>query len=97
MRSYAIKLAVAASLMLGGATSAAERNPIATGGASSVGSPGDRNTGGTLDGVNSVRSGFGFSPFLEEGLAREVPPARHHGLRTPAPAYLGEFGRLANP
>ena len=97
MRSHAIALALAAGLMFGGAINAAERSPIATGSTSSAGSSADRNTGSALDGVTSVRSGFGFSPFLEEGLAPEVPPARHHELRTPAPAYLGEFGRLADP
>ena len=97
MRSHAIKLALAASLMLGGAADAADQNPTATGSASSAGLSGALDTGGALDSVNSVRSGFGFSPFLEEGLAAEVPPARHHELRTSAPAYLESFGRLADP
>ena len=97
MRNHAIKLALAASLMLSGAVTAAERNPIGTGSTSPPESSGEQNTWGALEGMNSIRSGLGFSPFPEEGLTPELPPARHHKLRIPVPAYLGDFGRLADP
>ena len=97
MRSHAMKLALAASLMLGGAAGSTERDPIATGSTSSAGSSGKHDTGGALGGVTADRAGFGFSPFLEEGLVRELRPARNGELRPPVPTFRRDFGRLAEP
>ncbi len=79
MRSYVVKLALAASLTfvsVAHATEHVERE---------------------LGVKSSVRTGFGFSPFLEEGLVGEVPPARHHEVQMPVPTYLREFRGIADP
>lgn len=97
MRIHATVLALAAGLMFGGPAKAGEQNSLAAGSSSSAGSFGAPDTGGAPGGVNPARSGFGFSPFLEEGIAGDVPPGRRRDLRTPAPGYSGDFGRFADP
>ena len=98
MRSHAVKLTLAASLLFVGVVHATEQDPIATGSISRAKSFSGLDVKGEFESKNSVRVGFGFSPFLEEGLAAEVPPARPHEFRIPVPAYLSDLrGGVADP
>ena len=96
MRRYAVKLALAASLTLVGVVHATEQDAITTQSISRARSVGELHSKGEFDATNSVRAGFGFSPFLEEGLVGEVPPARHYEFQPPSPAYLREFHRVVD-
>lgn len=91
MRRHAVKLALAAGLIFAGAAHGLERDPITTGSISPKSSFGELDTKGGPDGTNAVGAGFGFSPFLEEGLVAEVPPARHQEFHMPVPAYLRDL------
>lgn len=91
MRNYVMKLAFAAGVVLVGAVHAEEQSPVATGSISPARPPAE------LAAPNLNRAGFGFSPFLEEELVGELPPLRRGELRVPAPAYLREFRRPADP
>jgi hypothetical protein len=97
MRSYVVKLALAASLTFVSVAHAAEQDPITTGSISPARSVSDLAVKGELGVKSSVRTGFGFSPFLEEGLAGEVPPARRYEVQMPVPTYLREFRGIADP
>jgi hypothetical protein len=96
MHRYAVKLALAASLILVGVVHATEQDPITTQSISPARSVSELDVKGELNGTNSVGTGYGFSPFLEEGLVAEVPPARHHELQMPVPAYLRDFHRVVD-
>ncbi len=96
MRSYVVKLALAASLTFVSVAHAAEQDPITTGSISPARSVSELDVKGELGVKSSVRAGFGFSPFLEEGLVGEVPPARHYEFQPPSPAYLREFHRVVD-
>ena len=97
MRSYVAKLALAASLTFVSVADATEQDPITTGSISPVRSVSGLDVKGELGVKSSVRTGFGFSPFLEEGLVGEVPPARRHEVQMPVPTYLRDFRVIADP
>ena len=97
MRRHAVKLALTASLIFAGAAYGLEQDPITTGSISHAKSVGELDAKGELKDTNLVRTGFGFSPFLEEGLVGEVPPARHHEFQMPVPIYLRDFHGVADP
>ena len=98
MCGHAVMLALAAALTFVGAACADEQDPIATGSIAPARSLGELNVKGELGFRNAVRAGFGFSPFLEEGLAAEVPPARPYEFQIPVPAYLSDLrGGVADP
>ena len=97
MCSYVVKLALAASLTFVSVARATEQDPITTGSISPARSVSDLGVKGALGVKSSVRTGFGFSPFLEEGLVGELPPARHHEVQMPLPTYLREFRGIADP
>ncbi len=80
-------LALTVSLAFVGAVGAAEQDPIATGSIALT---------NPLDRKSSVRAGFKFSPFLEEGLVAEVPQARRQELMKPIPAYLRDLREVAD-
>ncbi len=90
MRGHAAMLALAASLTWVGAVPAAEQDPIATGSIPSATAPGHP------AGHSPAGAGFGFSPFLEEGLVAELPRARRHEVQRPVPAYVRELREAAD-
>ena len=96
MCGHAVMLALAAALTCVGPACANEQDPITTGSIALARSFSELNVKGELGFRNAVRAGFGFSPFLEEGLVAEVPPARHHELQMPVPAYLRDFHRVVD-
>ncbi len=93
MHSRAAMLALMASLTLVGVVRAQDRDVLTTGSIA----PAKSLSGIGMKGEPSIRAGFGFSPFMEEGLVTAVPPARHDGLSTPVPAYLRDLGGFADP
>jgi hypothetical protein len=96
MCGHAVTLALAAGLTFAGAACANEQDPITTGSIAPAMLFSELNVKGEFGLRDLVRTGFGFSPFAEEGLVTEVPPARHHEFLTPVPAYRGDFRRVAD-
>lgn len=90
MCGHVMKLALAASLTFAGVALAAEQGPITMESISPAISSSAFST------TNSGRSGFGFSPFQEEQLVGQMPPARHRDLRGSAPPYLRDFRGVAD-
>ena len=97
MYSFAVKLALAASLALVGAIRATAQERVTTGDILPARASSELDVKGELGSKSAVRAGSGFSPFSEEGLVAEMPPARHPGFRAADPAYLREFRSVADP
>ncbi len=96
MCGHAVTLALAAGLTFAGAACANEQDPITTGSIAPAMLFSELNIKGELGFKNAVRVGFGFSPFAEESLVTEVPPARHHEFLTPVPAYLRDLQEVVD-
>ena len=97
MCGRAVMLALAAALTFVGPACANEQDPITTGSIALARSFSELNIKGEFGLGDLVRTGFGFSPFAEEGLVAEVPLARHHEFLTLVPAYLRDFRGVADP
>ncbi len=97
LRTSALALAIALgvpAVQTGSATARAEEGePITTGSISPARVAGDLHAKGEL----AFRSSPRFSPFLEEGLVKPVPPARYGGGSAPVPAYLRDLYGWAEP
>ena len=96
MCGRAVMLALAAALTCVGPACANEQDPITTGSIALARSFSELNIKGEFGLRDLVRTGFGFSPFAEEGLVTEVPPARHHEFLTPVPAYLRDLREVVD-
>ncbi len=95
MSALALVIALGASAFRAGfdAACAQGREPITTGSISAAKPLGGLEAKGDL----SVRVTGRFSPFLEEGLVKAVPPARQGGVSAPVPAYLRDLYGWAEP
>ena len=96
MCGRAVMLALAAALTFVGPACANEQDPITTGSIALARSFSELNIKGEFGLGDLVRTAFGFSPFAEEGLVTEVPPARHHEFLTPVPAYLRDLREVVD-
>ena len=96
MCGRAVMLALAAALTCVGAVRADEQDPVTTGSIALARSFSELNIKGEFGLGDLVRTAFGFSPFAEEGLVTEVPPARHHEFLTPVPAYLRDLREVVD-
>ena len=96
MCGRAVMLALAAALTFVGPACANEQDPITTGSIAPAMLFSELNVKGEFGLRDLVRTGFGFSPFAEEGLVTEVPPARHHEFLTPVPAYLRDLREVVD-
>ncbi len=96
MCGRAVMLALAAALTFVGPACANEQDPITTGSIALARSFSELNIKGEFGLGDLVRTAFGFSPFAQEGLVTEVPPAPHHEFLTSIPAYPGDFRRVAD-
>lgn len=87
--AFALAIALGVFAVLVGSTTARaeERDPITTGSIALARVPGGLHAKGEL----GFRSSPHFSPFLEEGLVKPVPPARYGDGSAPVPAYLRDL------
>ena len=96
MCGRAVMLALAAALTCVGPACANEQDPITTGSIALARSFSELNIKGEFGLGDLVRTAFGFSPFAEEGLVAEVPPAPHHEFLTSIPAYLRDLREVVD-
>lgn len=92
MRGSVMLFALAATLVCVGVARSDASDPMTTG------SIVPQQSGVELyaEGERSVRGGFGFSPFMEEGLVRATPPTRHPDFQKATPAFERDFQGVAD-